>query len=110
MATTVEITMGDDGTFTVGMVDQPSADVDDQQQVGSIDQALKMAGHLLQNPPADSDDQSGGAADAGGGAAGAAGGSGDGAQAQPASTGGGAAQPSAQDMWNQMAQQGTPPH
>lgn len=109
MPTTVEITQADDGSFTVGMVDQPSADVDSQQQVGSIADALKMAQHLLSSPPADTDqgdDQTGanGAqADPNAGAAGAQ------AQGDPNAPAG-AAQPSATDMWNEVAAQGTPPH
>jgi hypothetical protein len=107
MATTVEITSSDDGTFLVGIVDQPSADVDDQQQVQSIDQALKMAGHLLQSPPADNDTDDAGqkpGAQGGGAAAGASG-----AQAQGPSTSDASAQ-SSQDIWNQLAQQNMPPH
>lgn len=58
MATTVEITLGDDGKLTVGIAEEPSADLDDSQQVADIGQALAMAKHLLMNPPADTDEAS----------------------------------------------------
>lgn len=109
MSTTVEITSQDDGSFTVGIVDQPSADVDDQQQVQDINQALKMAGHLLQNPPSDNDaDDAGAKQDAQGGGD-TAGASGPMSQGQSTSD---ASQPgqSAQDIWNQMAAGNTPQH
>lgn len=93
MATTVEITLADDGTISVGLADEPASDSDQMQQAPSIDAALKMAAHLLQNPPADAS-QAPTAPDASGGAS------------APAGAGG---QQSAQDMWNaQLAQ--TPPH
>lgn len=88
---TIEITSNGDGTFTVGMCDSPSADVDDSQQVGDIAQALAMAKHLLLNPPADTDDSSQGAG-------------GDPSQgATPDQTGAGAGGNDAQSMWDQMA-------
>lgn len=102
MATTVEITLGDDGTLTVGIADQPSTDLDAQQPAANIQQALKMAGHLLQSPPP---------AAAGAGAptdpnAGAPGGSATAGPPPSAGAGDGSGQ-SATDMWNQMAA-GTP--
>lgn len=120
MATTVEITLGDDGKLTVGIAEEPSADLDDSQQVASVDQALAMAKHLLANPPADTDEASetGGAdADDAGAASGAAmpAAGGDAGAAQPAAGGdAGAAQPAAggdaQAMWDQLAQQQGPAH
>lgn len=126
MATTVEITLGDDKTLTVGIAEQPSADLDDSQQVATLDQALAMAKHLLTNPPPDSDegDEDGApdADDAGGAAGGAAqpmpgGGAGLAASATPAAGGAGQGGASAgggggdaQAMWDQLAQQQGPAH
>lgn len=87
---TIEITSNGDGTFTVGMCDSPSADVDDSQQVGDIAQALVMAKHLLLNPPADTDDDSGAGGDPSQGAT-------------PDQTGASGSGESAQDLWNSMA-------
>jgi hypothetical protein len=121
MATTVEITLGDDGKLTVGIAEEPSADLDDSQQVANVEQALAMAKHLLANPPADTDEASeqGGAdddsapdADAAGAAQPAAGG--DAGAAQPAAGGdagaGGGGGGDAQAMWDQLAQQQGPAH
>lgn len=126
MATTVEITLGDDGKLTVGIADQPSADVDDAQQVANVAQALAMAKHLLENPPqdGDSDDASGAGGDSAAGGAGdaaaapdaAAGGApttDNGAQADTSGAGGAggaAGQPSAADIWQQLASQQGPAH
>jgi hypothetical protein len=97
-AVTIEITSNGDGTFTVGMCDQPSSDSDSSQQVTDIGQALAMAKHLLMNPPADTDDASG-----------------DGSQGAGGDPSNGATQgqgTDAQTMWNQMAQenQSAPTH
>ncbi|NUX58674.1 hypothetical protein [Paraburkholderia youngii] len=109
MAQTVEITQADDGSYTVGLVDEPSADQEDTQQVQSIDQALAMAKHLLSNPPADdgdndADDQ---------GQAGAADDTNQPATAgsSPAAAASGAKGGNdAQAMWDQLAAQQGPAH
>lgn len=126
MATTVEITLGDDKTLTVGIAEEPSADLDDSQQVASIDQALAMAKHLLMNPPADTDEGSEGdeadsddAGGAGGGGAsasaagspgGADGSGGAGGMASTGGAGGAAGGGDAQAMWQELAQQQGPAH
>lgn len=123
MATTVEITLGDDGKLTVGIAEEPSADLDDSQQVASVDQALAMAKHLLANPPADTDeaseaggpdDDSAPDADAAGAAQPAAmpAAGGDAGAAQPAAGGdaGAGGGGDAQAMWDQLAQQQGPAH
>lgn len=123
MGVTVEITLGDDQTLTVGIVDQPSADVEDTQQAQDIQQALKIAGHLLMNPPADGDSDDGSGASGGGadsaGAGASADPSGGGApddasSAAPAGAAGGPGGAnggqSAADMWQQMAAQQGPAH
>lgn len=119
MSVCVEITMTDDGKFTVGICDEPSSDADDTQPAATMAQALAMAKHLLMNPPQDGDADDG----ASGGDASAspaapdASGAGDPSAAPDASAapaaggaggagGDGSAQPSAQDMWNQLSQQG----
>jgi hypothetical protein len=47
MATTVEITLSDDGKVLVGITDTPS-DPSAMQPAGSIQEALAMARHILQ--------------------------------------------------------------
>lgn len=119
MATTVEITLADDQTLTVGIAEQPSADLDDSQQVANIDQALAMAKHLLTNPPADTDNEAGEDDSAAGGAgaptaqaSGSPGGAdGSGGAGGVATTGsGGAGGNDAQAMWQQLAAQQGPAH
>lgn len=50
MSTTVEITLADDGSISVGLADGPSSDPDDMQPAKSIGDALAMARHILSNP------------------------------------------------------------
>jgi len=111
MGVTVEITLGDDQSLTVGIVDQPSAEVEDTQQAQDIQTALKIAGHLLMNPPndGDADDSAGGGGgdDSGAAPAGGADSGSPGASAAPDAAGGGQ---SASDMWTQMAAQQGPAH
>jgi hypothetical protein len=112
MSTTVEITLGDDGKLTVGIVDQPSAEQDNQTQAADVAQALTIAKHLLENPPDDQDGDGndtaadgstpagqGAPADSGSGAVA------DASAAQPSGDAG-ASGPSAQAVWDDLAQQG----
>jgi hypothetical protein len=106
MATTVEITLGDDGAFAVGLVDAPAADADSQQQAGSIDEALSMAKHLLENPEqgAGADDMADGSEGAPSAAAGPAPGA---EQGAPMGAGNGpAAGSDSKQIWDELAAQG----
>lgn len=126
MSVCVEITLNDDKTLTVGICEEPSADVDNSQPAGSIDEALKMARHLLMNPPADTDEASepGGADDdsapdadaASGGDASSAGGIGpDGSglntnMGAPSQSAGAAPSSDPKAIWDELAAQGQPAH
>lgn len=107
MSTTVDITLGDDGKLYVGLEESGEAaeDTSNMQPAASLDEALKMAGHLLQTSGGAGGTQPGGQPS---GAPADQSGAGDQSQA-PADAG--ASQPDAKAMWDEMAaNQQTPPH
>lgn len=117
MGVCVEICLNDDNSLTVGIVDQPSADIEDTQPAPDIQTALKIAGHLLMNPPADGDADDSPGGGSGGDGSDASGGGDDGSDASGGSPGASAAPAggagggqSASDMWQQMAAQQGPAH
>lgn len=132
MSVTVEITLDDSGKLTVGIDDDPTADPESTQPADSINQALAMAKHLLENPPAegsgDADDGDGLNMNAGGNGPGgspmppsgsnATGGAGDASAALSAGggpgsaggAGGGGGGGDAKAMWDELAAQQGPAH
>jgi len=119
MATTVEITLSDDGKVLVGITDTPS-DPSSMQPAGSVADALAMARHILQ--PSDKGGPQVPGSSAGGTATGVdqSGAMSDGSTVQDAGTASGDGPPAssadsksptdARAIWDELAQQAIPRH